>query len=394
MPSPWSLAALLALCLLPACSSSKTRTQERHGDPRGRATVAATTRTPPACPPTVVTGDSIGPLHIGAGVEAAHNACRVLRDTTMHVEYSDGPARVLSFQVGSDVVVAQVERERIGLIEVSSPRLRTRDSLGVGTTLERLLHLPALRGHFYAGRMYLDAASHCGLVFELAAPSVRLPESTLDSAKLAGLPGGIVVDRLRVDGCAETPTDQPDTITAVRTDTVFLARDLDSSGTVDYVVRESRLFDARFGARTYRLAVYLDSVSTRRTASWATDWDEEFGSETSLGQWVALGSDGTALVLVGGGGDYASESLLLVRQGSVRRIATHGEEYGNGFFDVGVSGGVLSVDASLDHLDVPGSSFADIPCKGKWAAVRLTYHIREARFSAEQPRCVRIPRGE
>lgn len=340
----------------------------------------------------MVTGDSIGLLHIGANDEAARHACRVVRDTTMRVEYSAGPARVLSLQIGSDVVLAQLERGRVSRIEVSSPRLRTRDSLGVGTTLERLLHLPAVRGHFYAGRMYLDAASHCGLVFELSAPSLPIPESTLDSAKLAGLPGGIVVDRLRVDGCAETPADHPDTVTAVRTDTVFLARDLDSSGTVDYVVRESRLFDARFGARTYRLAVYLDSVSTRRTASWATEWDEEFGSESALGQWIALGRDGTALVVVGGGGDYASETLLIVRQGAVRHLATHGEDYGNGFFDVAVSGGALRVDASLDHLEVPGSSFAGIPCTGKWAAVRLTYHIREARFSSEPPRCVPIPR--
>ena len=380
--------AVTVLFLLVACSSHDRTARLPKTD---SSAAPASSDQGPGCPSSLMTGDSIGPLHIGDTSTTARRACPVVRDTMMTVEYFAGPTRVLSFRLGRDVVVAPLSGERLSLIEVSSSRFRTPDSLGVGTTLGRLLRAPSVGAHFYDRRLYLHTASHCGIVFELAAPSVNLPEGDLDSARLARLPSSIVVDKVRVEGCSDSPLAVRDTNTAVRTDSVLLSRDLDGNGTTDFVVRESRLFDPRLGMRAYRLAVYLDSIPGHRAPAWATKWDEEFGGETLLGEPIALGSDASALLVEGGGGDYASETLLLVRHHAVRHLATHGEDYGNGYFEAKANGANLAIDASVDHLEIPGIQVPALTCSNQWEGVRLLYDVRAERFTAERPRCVKIP---
>ena len=378
---------MTVLCLLTACTSRERSRRDVSGD---TSAALRSSQLGAPCTSAIITGDSLGRLHVGDSVTTARRACPLVRDTVMIDEESSGPTRVLSFRLGTDVVLTPLSGDRVSMIEVSSPRFRTLDSLGVGTPLGRLLRAPFVGAHFYDRRLYLHTASHCGIVFELAAPSVTLPEGDLDSARLARLPSTIAVDKVRIDGCHDSQLAVSDTNTAVRTDTVFLARDLDGNGTTDFVVRESRLFDPRLAMRAFRLAVYLDSIPGHRAATWATKWDEEFGGETLLSEAIPLGTEASALVVEGGGGDYVSETLLLVRNREVRSLVTHGEDYGNGYFEASASGANLVIDASIDHLEVPGVRVTAPTCRNEWAALRVTYDVRAQRFTAERPRCVKI----
>jgi hypothetical protein len=153
-----------------------------------------------ACGDEVITDEGIGEIRIGTTVAAVRQKCNVVRDTT--APGAEGmPSRKLKVALSRDTVEAEIVDGRVWRIAVNSPRLRTADSLGVGTTLARLLQLRNPRGMTGEGRFYVASPDHCGMSFRLANAGPGARRGDLNSAGLARLPKSAVVSEVLVFGC-------------------------------------------------------------------------------------------------------------------------------------------------------------------------------------------------
>jgi hypothetical protein len=151
------------------------------------------------CDAGVISDTDVAGLPVRATVASAKAHCHVLADTTF-AGLEGLPERTLDVQIGTDTVVAEIDSDRVVRIEVRSPRLRTRDSLGVGSSLATLLrhgHAKALIGE---GSYYVVLQTHCGLSFGL--PYFESPNAgDLDEAALRKLPDTIRVQTVLVVDC-------------------------------------------------------------------------------------------------------------------------------------------------------------------------------------------------
>jgi hypothetical protein len=325
-------------------------------------------------------------------LDSLRRACPILHDTSVPSPY--GPAeRHVTVLLGADTAVVTVGIGRVYGILLASGAFTTSDSIGIGTPLRRLLSRPRIKGYGVAGQLLVETPTACGLIFGIAGRYPDLPDGRKDSATIARVPESAVVDRIRVDGCERDEDEQlaaqDDSTYDIQTDSVVLARDLDGNGVTDYLVRESRPFRRSIRRHYLRLALYLDSIPARHRPRWSSGWDME--GEAKLGEVDSLGPRGSLLVVEGSDADYTSETLLAIRDGSIAEEVTHGEDYGEGFLDVGREDGTLVVDASQMHLLVRGEAVTpELECEaGNWPAVRMRWDEANRRFVPERPRCVK-----
>lgn len=159
----------------------------------GNDTSGASIRVPDcgAKQPAVLTDSGVGALRIGTPIDSLQPRCMVLWDTTLVSGAEGMRERRLTLLVGSAATTITVAEGKVWRIEVTSPRFRTRDSLGVGTSLGWLKS----RGGKMAGSQqtpFVMLPHHCGLSFQLATPSPSARGMLSDSA---------VVDLVLVTGC-------------------------------------------------------------------------------------------------------------------------------------------------------------------------------------------------
>ena len=382
------LAPLLAIAgLVAGCDPRKPNDRAA----RTSAAPAEKTSASADCAGRLAFGDSVGPIRLGMSLDALRRACSIVHDTT--VPAADGsPERHLSVLLGADTAVVTMHIGRVREILLASGSFQTADSVGIGTPLRALLARHA-KGYGVAGQLLVQTPSECGLTFGIAGHYPDLPDGAKDSAAVAArVPLTAVVDRIRIDGCErdeEGPVSAVDDSTYdVQTDSVMLARDLDGNGLTDYVVRESRPFHS-MRVYSFRLVVYLDSIPASRRARWSSGWDME--GEATLGEVESLGARGAMLEVDGNNADYTSETLLAIRDGRITEEVTHGEDYGQGFLELGREGGTLVVDASQMHLLVRETPVSpELACKdGDWPAVRMRWDDVNRRFVPEKPRCIK-----
>ena len=327
-------------------------------------------------------------------LDSVRRVYSVTGDTTVQRDVKQRPVRQVSVLMERDTAVLSVQGGRVSEVMLTSRSFATADSLGVGTTLKRLLGYAQPKGYGIGGQLIVATAAHCGLSFYFAGRFDGLPQGFKDSTVLRRFPSEAVVDRVRIDGCEQGDEQlaEDDSTYDVVTDSVLLVRDLDGNGVNDVVAIENRPFRRSATIRIYRLAVYLDSIPSRRTPAWATAWDMETDRTLDRTEPVAHGS----LLIVGGsGGDYSSETLIVARDGKVTEELTHGEDYGDGFFDVRREGGTLVVDASQKNLLVHGKPVSpELPCPpGESTGVRIRWDEATRAFVPDAPRCVK-PRSE
>lgn len=154
-----------------------------------------------SCGEEVVTGEGIGQLRIGSTVESIKQKCNVVRDTTV-IAAEGMPARKLAVAFSRDTVEAEIVDGRVWRIAILSPRLRTAESLGVGTLNQRLImQLKNPRGMMGEGELFVASPEQCGMSFRLANGGPRAQRGDLDRAGLAGLPVTAVVSGVLVFGC-------------------------------------------------------------------------------------------------------------------------------------------------------------------------------------------------
>jgi hypothetical protein len=163
-------------------------------------TASGTTGRAQACGDEIITDEGIGQVRIGAGMESVQQKCNVVRDTTV-VDTEGMPSRRLAVAFSRDTVQAEIVDGRVWRIAVLSPGLRTADSLGVGTTITRLLQLKDPHGMTGEGQFFVASPAHCGKSFRLAIAESGPARGDLDRAGLARLPRSTAVNEVLIFGC-------------------------------------------------------------------------------------------------------------------------------------------------------------------------------------------------
>ena len=132
--------------------------------------------------PPVLTDSGVGALRVGARVDEVQAVCDILHDTTLRRGREGMPERRITVVLGSMSTTATVADRRVWRIEIASPRFRTRDSLGVGTSVGTLRQRGAT---LVVGEdaNYALVPGHCGLSFQLRAGTGG-PASVPDSARV------------------------------------------------------------------------------------------------------------------------------------------------------------------------------------------------------------------
>jgi hypothetical protein len=175
----------------------------------------------------------------------------------------------------------------------------------------------------------------------------------------------------------------------VRTDSVFLARDIDGSGKTDYVVREIKLSPIAH-VRAYRIAVYLDKDPGTAKPDWAMEFDDEFGGMyQTLGKSLSMAPGVSLLDIQSSGADYDADEILVVQRGSIRQDISHGVDYGHGYLDIRQERGKVVVEATLEHLELRGTPVtSEISCKEpKWGAMQLVFNAQKGQFMPDRVVC-------
>ena len=158
-----------------------------------------------------LTGDSIGLVSIGASRADLARAGSVVRDT-MELGDETMPESVAVVVVGGDAVRAILDSGRVYRIDVATNRVRTNDSLGVGTTLGRLLREPGVHAFTGEGAVYVQVPRHCGLSFRLAdAGELGDAPDSVGPTQLRQLPPATPVSSVLVVGCARSGRAAPPT---------------------------------------------------------------------------------------------------------------------------------------------------------------------------------------
>ena len=152
------------------------------------------------CGDEFIGDEGMGKVYIGAPIDSVRAVCTVIRDTTKLA--TEGQlARKMTIRFPSDTIVAEIVKGRVWRIEVTSPKFRTRDSLGVGTPLDRLLKLEEPRGLSGEGRLFVVSPDHCGLSFGLSKNFPGALPRPIDRAALGKLPRTTTVRNVFIIGC-------------------------------------------------------------------------------------------------------------------------------------------------------------------------------------------------
>lgn len=343
------------------------------------------------CGSHIITGDGVGDVHGFMSVDSLRNVCRVLR------EWTDSSADVRSRHLiaiasGRDTIVAVIADGIVQEIRVTAPSFKTKESIGIGTSLSSLLNRPGVGGYSTRGRVQVQVESICGLLFRIRTPITFPNGRVLEKADLARLPSTSSVDQITaMGGCTPDKTPEKAHSTTVTVDSIMLERDLDGSGTPDFVVREKRVSSDANALVAHRVAVYLDTKPGTGAPTYASRWDDEFGGE-SLDSTYVLAPGVSLLALGGSYADYDAQTFLLVQRGQVREEIVTGQDYGRGRIDVKDDKDEFTIDASVMHLMLRGAEVnSDLVCGDDtdYAAVLFHFDAKLRQFVADKPRCVK-----
>lgn len=156
------------------------------------------------CGDEVLGEEGIGELRIGAAVASVRQKCNVIRDTTA-MGAEGMPARKLAVALSRDTVEAEIVNGRVWRVAVNSPRLRTADGLGAGTSIESLRQLKSARLMTGEGQHFVASPDHCGMSFRLSNAGPDALRGNLDRPGLSRLPVSAVVAEVLIFGCHLTP---------------------------------------------------------------------------------------------------------------------------------------------------------------------------------------------
>src|SRR4051812_27202288 len=124
-------------------------------------------------PASRVSEDGIGVLRIGTTLDAVRASCAVLSEKAA---VADTPMTV-RIDLGLDTAATEFVGGILRRITLHHHAYRTSDSLGVGTSIVRLMNLRSAVGVTDRNRLYAVSPAYCGLRFLVAQPAPRPPSA-------------------------------------------------------------------------------------------------------------------------------------------------------------------------------------------------------------------------
>jgi hypothetical protein len=208
----YRLATSLGLCA--AALIGCDRRPGNDADTIGTASGAESSSSPISSSQSFIplSGDSVGPLPVVADRADLGRIGRVARDTSE--EGDEGMIESVAVVVldGDTVRAVLDDSSRVHVYYLRSPRFQTRDSLGVGTSLARLLRIPGVHAFTGEGQVLVRLPQHCGLSFRLSDPEdLGDGPDSIGPPALRRLPERTHVSEVLVFGCrpAERPAARP-----------------------------------------------------------------------------------------------------------------------------------------------------------------------------------------
>ena len=148
----------------------------------------------------VLTEKGIGELTEGRPVAQIRELCDVISDTRER-GVEGMMEHVLVTRIAGEPVRSSITDSRIWRIEITSPRFRTSDSLGVDTPLRRIARKRGAQFFPGEGGVYGFVPDHCGLSFRFSVP-LRPPRAGVWTAEsIDKAHGDAAVDRVLVTRC-------------------------------------------------------------------------------------------------------------------------------------------------------------------------------------------------
>jgi hypothetical protein len=149
-----------------------------------------------------LTTAGVGALRIGLVAGEVASRCTVASDTI-----EPGPEgqerRVMRVRAGRSIVMAEIVADSVWRLTVSDSTIRTREGLGVGTSLGDLLEAGASWVGQGEGRTFVGVAQHCGLSFRLRSGEALSRAGNVNALREA--PAETLVDQVLVLGAGKCP---------------------------------------------------------------------------------------------------------------------------------------------------------------------------------------------
>jgi hypothetical protein len=154
----------------------------------------------PTCDQFTVTENGIGAVEIGDARDSVRTRCLVMSDST--AQNGDGNFQGnLVVGVNGSPLVVEIADGRVNRLAVTDTLFRTRDGLGPGVAVTRLIDLPGsivLEGQH---DLSVVVGSHCGLYFRIPKPATPPPDGGRWTDVVRALPPDTPVERVVVRGC-------------------------------------------------------------------------------------------------------------------------------------------------------------------------------------------------
>lgn len=154
----------------------------------------------------------LGPVRVNGSVAELRRLCPMLRDSTVSEEGLYGPQveRVHVLNMAGAPVVIFKSSGVIHRIVVAAPVFRTRDSLGVGSRVTRLLDKPDLHvvvsGHYQGPYVFAWHGKECGLGYSLTRPTYDMRDrigKAIPTARLRAWPASTSIRRVVIGFCPQ-----------------------------------------------------------------------------------------------------------------------------------------------------------------------------------------------
>jgi hypothetical protein len=159
----------------------------------------------PACDQFTVTENGIGAVEIGDARDSVRTRCLILSDST--AQNGDGAFQGnLVVGVNGSPLMVEIADGRVNRLAVTDTLFRTRDGLGPGIAITRLVDMPGAIVLEGVHDLSVVVGSHCGLYFRIPKPATQPPDGSRWTDVVRALPPDTPVERVVVRGCRSSAT--------------------------------------------------------------------------------------------------------------------------------------------------------------------------------------------
>jgi hypothetical protein len=154
----------------------------------------------PRCDQFTVTENGVGAVEIGDPRDSVRTRCIIVSDST--AQNGEGPVQgnVVVGVAGLPLLV-EIAEGRVYRLAVTDTLFRTRDGLGPGFAVGRLLDLPGAIVLEGVHDLSVVLNAHCGLYFRIPKPAIPPENGGRWTDVVRAMPEGTPVERVVVHGC-------------------------------------------------------------------------------------------------------------------------------------------------------------------------------------------------